>query len=407
MDPRIKAARAARFPLGRDLTLDELDRDPYPVFDRLRRQEPISWVAALDMWYVVGYEDVRSLLSDPRLTTASPRSTIVDTFGAQMLSTEGAAHDRYRAATRQAFAPNYIRRHLESAIGNVAALLIRGFESLGRADLRAGFAGRLPIQVILLVCGLPAGAETRMRGWYYSFEAALANFTGDVRIREAARQAVDEFHALLDDAIGRIGPHSEDSLLAQLVKAPAPERLSDEEIKRNLAIIFFGGISTVEALLLNTLWALFEHPQALERVRRDHSMLPRAIAETMRWLCPVQSATRHITDALEWRDIEFSPHDTVNCILGAANRDPAIFSEPHRFDMDRENSRRHFGFAAGAHACLGSHLAKAEVRIGLGALFARLPNLRWERPQSEAPRGYEFRRPRRLTVSWDVQPVGT
>ncbi len=83
MDPRIKAARAARFPLGRDLTLDELDRDPYPVFDRLRRQEPISWVAALDMWYVVGYEDVRSLLSDPRLTTASPRSTIVDTFGAQ------------------------------------------------------------------------------------------------------------------------------------------------------------------------------------------------------------------------------------------------------------------------------------------------------------------------------------
>jgi len=186
-----------------------------------------------------------------------------------------------------------------------------------------------------------------------------------------------------------------------LVRAPAAERLSNDEIKRNLSIIFFGGISTVEALLLNCLWALFEHPEALERVQGDHGVLPQAIEETMRWMSPVQSATRHVTAAFEWRGIEFAAHETVNCMLGAANRDPSIFSAPDRFNLDRENCRRHLGFATGAHACLGSHLAKTEVRIGLATLLGRLENMRLHRLESESPRGYEFRQPRKLTVSWD------
>jgi cytochrome P450 len=118
-------------------------------------------------------------------------------------------------------------------------------------------------------------------------------------------------------------------------------------------------------------------------------------------LSPVQSATRHVTERFEWQRVEFAPHDTVNCMLGAANRDPAVFADPDRFDLDRPNSRRHLGFATGVHSCLGSQLAKAEARIGLQTLLARLPGLRLERALSEAPSGYEFRQPRRLTVSWN------
>jgi cytochrome P450 len=389
--------------LGHDVTLDELERDPYPVLARLREREPISWVAALNMWYVVGYEDVRTALLDAsRLTTASAQSTIFDTFGAHMLTTEGAVHDRYRKATRHAFTPAFVRDHLEPAIGAAAAELVEAFEHQGHADLRAAFAARLPIQVMLLLCGLPAQAETHMRRWYDSFEAALANFTGDSAIRERARCSVAEFHAQLDNAIGSVtSKTSEYSLLAQLVRAPAAERLSNDEIKRNLSIIFFGGISTVEALLLNCLWALFEHPAALERVLHDHAVLPQAIEETMRWMSPVQSATRHVTEAFEWRGIEFAAHDTVNCMLGAANRDPSIFLDPDRFDLDRANCRRHLGFATGAHACLGSHLAKTEVRLGLSTLFGRLRNMRLDSLGSEPPTGYEFRQSRKLCVSWD------
>jgi len=395
-----------RFPLGRGITLDELDRDPYPVFARLREREPISWLPSLNMWYVVGYDNVRTaLLDSQRLTTASPQSTIFDTFGEHMLTTDGAMHDRYRGAAKSPFAPAFIRSHLELAIGAAARSLIGNFEMRGHAELRAEFAARLPVQTMLLLCGITAEAEPRMRLWYDSFEAALANFALEEAIRAVARESRIEFHALLDRAIRSVPAGDERSLLAHLVNAAADRRLTDEEIKRNLSIIFFGGISTVEALLLNCLWALFEHPAALERVRRDLTMIPQVIEETMRWLSPVQSATRHVSEAFEWQGIEFAAHDTVNCMLGAANRDPSIFADPDRFELDRVNSRRHLGFATGTHACLGLHLAKAEVRIALETLLPRLGDLRLERPLTEPPSGYEFRQPRKLTVSWNVARV--
>jgi cytochrome P450 len=395
------SAKKARFPIGHEITLAELDRNPYPAFARLREREPISWIPALNMWYIVGYEDVRTALLDTtRMTTVSAQSTIFDTFGGHVLTTEGTTHDRYRQALRHPFVPTFIRAHLEPAIAAAATALIDKFQKHGLADLRSEFASRLPIQVILLVCGLPADAEPHMRRWYDSFEAALANFTGDDNIRMAGRRSVAEFHALLDTAIDSVA-HADDSLLARLVNAPADERLDDDEIKRNLSIVFFGGISTVEALVLNSLWAMFEHADVLERAQRDVTILPQVIEETMRWLSPVQSATRHVTEPFEWQGIQFSPNDTVNCMLGAANRDPSIFADPDRFDMHRANSRRHLGFATGAHACLGSHLAKAEVRIGLGTLFSRLHNIRLERSLTDPPSGYEFRQPRKLTVGWD------
>jgi cytochrome P450 len=394
-------AKKARFPIGHEITLAELDDNPYPAFARLREREPISWIPAVNMWYIVGYEDVRTALLDTtRMTTASAQSMIFDTFGAHVLTTEGPTHDRYRQALRHPFTPGFVRAHLEPAIDAAATALIDEFQKRGRAELRAAFASRLPIQVILWICGLPADVEPNMRRWYDSFEAALANFTGDESIRMAAQRSVAEFHALLDTAIGSV-THADDSLLAGLLNAPADERLDDNEIKRNLAIVFFGGISTVEALVLNSLWAMFEHAEVLQGAQHDPTLLPQVIEETMRWLSPVQSATRHVTAPFEWRGIRFSSRDTVNCMLGAANRDPSIFADPDRFDLHRANSRRHLGFATGAHACLGSHLAKAEVRIGLGTLLSRLHNIRLERSLTAPPSGYEFRRPRKLTVSWD------
>ena len=397
----MSSAKKERFPIGHEITLAELDCNPYPAFARLREREPISWIPAVNMWYIVGYEDVRTALLDTtRMTTASAQSMIFDTFGAHILTTEGTTHDRYRQALRHPFTPTFIRAHLEPAIAAAAIALIDELQKHGQADLRSEFAGRLPIQVIQLICGLPADAEPHMRRWYDSFEAALANFTGDESIRIAAQRSAAEFHALLDTAIDSV-THADDSLLARLVNAPAEERLDDDEIKRNLAIVFFGGISTVEALLLNSLWAMFEHGDVLERAQRDLTILPQLIEETMRWLSPVQSATRHVTEPFEWQGIQFCCHETVNCMIGAANRDPSIFADPDRFDLDRANARRHLGFATGAHACLGSHLAKAEARIGLGTLLSGLHNIRLERTQTAPPRGYEFRRPRKLTVSWD------
>src|SRR6185312_15054856 len=238
-------------------------------------------------------------------------------------------------------------------------------------EMRSAFAARLPVQTILRVFGMPLEAEAHFRKWYDSFEAALANFTGAQEIRLAARANVEQCHEYLGRTMQECAAMGErDSLLGTLVNAPGSARLCDDEIRRNMLIIFFGGISTVEAVILNSLWALFTHPETLARVRNNPSLIVRAVEETLRWRSPVQSATRHVVETTLYGDIEFAAGDTVNCMLGAANRDEALFADPDRFDIDRPNVQRHLGFATGTHSCLGFQLAKAEARIALQVLLS-------------------------------------
>ena len=177
-------------------------------------------------------------------------------------------------------------------------------------------------------------------------------------------------------------------------------RLAADEIKRNLSIILFGGISTVEALILNGLWALFEHPAVLNRLRCDPALLPQVVDEAIRWLSPVQSATRHVVGDCEFAGVHLEAGATVNCMIGAANRDPTVFPDPDRFDIDRPNLRRHLGFATGPHSCVGFNLAKAEARIAIEELLSRLPPFTRIGSESGPVMGYEFRQPAALTIGW-------
>jgi cytochrome P450 len=189
--------------------------------------------------------------------------------------------------------------------------------------------------------------------------------------------------------------------LSEVVHARQAERLTDEEIAANAQIIFFGGISTVEALILDALWALALDPAATASVRREPERLGAAIEETVRWAGPVQSATRHAARDIDLHGVAIGSGEIVNCILAAANRDPVMFAEPDRFDISRPNAADQVGFGAGPHFCLGAHLAKVEATIALGRLFSRLPDFRVDLARSEAPSGYEFRQPRRLMATWE------
>jgi cytochrome P450 len=196
------------------------------------------------------------------------------------------------------------------------------------------------------------------------------------------------------------GNEDDDSLLAKLVNASPQERLTDAQIRRNLLIILFGGISTVEALILNSLWALFTQPLLLQRVHADPRLMSRVIEETLRWLSPVQSATRHVTEDVLYGGVRLAKGDVVNCMLGAANRDAAQFVRPEVFDIDRPNVQRHLAFATGVHSCLGFNLAKAEARLGLQLLLIQLPGLRLAPGARAEPEGFEFRQPRSMVVKW-------
>lgn len=394
---------AGRHGIGASLDLSDLSRDPYPIFRAMRQSEPISWVPALKMWYVVKYEDCREILMDSgNFSNASSHSLVQSTFGEQMLSSDGDTHVRYKAAARRSFAPSEIRKNIEPRIQSISRDIISGFASRGACEFRSAFASRLPVLTTLAVFGIPQTEEYNLRRWYDAFEAALSNFTQDQDIRVAAHSAVEEFHALLTRYMGIARRAGGEGLLARLVNAPEDVRLSDDEIRRNASIIFFGGISTVEALILNTLYALDTHADVRARLRGQAELAPAVIEEVIRWMSPVQSATRHVTRTLEFRGVTFREGDVVNCMLGAANRDPEIWENPDEFDIDREEVGRHLAFAAGPHYCLGLHLAKAEARIALETLLAQLPDWRIDPDGRCPPEGYEFRQPRSMPLLWDV-----
>ena len=389
------------YPIGATVSSEELSRDPYPIYARLREAEPISWLPALGMWYVTRYEDVQRILLDTEhFVTGTEDSLIYDTFGSHMLTVEGADHDRYKAAARSSFMPKNIKMEMGTKIQALANGLIDNFAPDGRTELRASFASRLPVQTMLALFGLPLEEERHLRRWYNSFEAALANFTRDPAIQREAHQNVAEFHALIESYMRRFKASPNASLLSVLVNAAEDNRLRDDEIKRNVSIMLFGGISTVEALILNTLYALNKHPDVLVKLRDDSSLLPVVLEEVIRWLSPVQSATRHVTKDITVKGVTFNAGDTVNCMLGSANHDPAMFPSPEHFNVHRSNIHRHMGFAIGTHHCLGSHLAKAEARIAIETLLHRLPGLAMDQNYLCEPAGYEFRQPLAMHLTW-------
>lgn len=378
------------------ITIDQLTADPYPFYAELRSTGPIVWVPELGMHLVTRYDDVRAILRDAvRFTTDSPKSLIKETFGEHMLTLDGQPHVRSRTAFQRDFMPDWIRDRMEHRIADAARLLLGSCSPSALTELRSAFASRLPIQVMLIAFGLPPEDEHRFRSWYDRFEAALANHRGIALVQ---RDADDAAHEMREHFRSRLERPTPGSLL------DAARDLTPDEIVRNLSIIFFGGISTVEALILDATWALLTEPGVFQSVLADRSLIGNLLDETMRWAGPVQSATRFVRDDLNYGSVHLRAGEIVNCMIGAANRDPSEFPDPDRFDLHRLNARGHLGFAVGPHVCIGRRLARVEAEIAISELLDWSQEMKLVRDESEPPTGHEFRQPRRLTVTADPPP---
>ncbi len=377
------------------LSLAALNADPYAAYDRWRSEAPVAFVEALGLWWVLDYEAVADALArDEDFQVGTDRSLIFDTFGENMLTLDGEPHRRQRNAFFGAFRPAHLRARMAAAVEASVDQLIDALPADG-VELRQAFARVLPVLSILNLFGLDAAHATNLRRWYDRFEKALANFAWDETVRSEAKAAASEFRALIQAEIDQVRQVPRSGLLADTV---ADGSISDEEIQRNASIIFFGGISTVEAVTLNTLSALLDRPQRLEEARRDPARLALMVEETVRWRSPVQTATRHARRDVKFHGAEIKAGDGVSLILGAANRDPRQFVAPDQFDPDRPNLQRHLAFAAGSHLCLGAHFARLQANIAVGRLLQRLEGLRAVEPP--VFQGHEFHQPGALKLAW-------
>lgn len=388
-----------RFPLGSRVQLETLSRDPYPVLKALQEHEPVSWVPEAQAWFVTRRADCLSILLDSAtFSVASPASLLEDTLGQTMLSTDGTRQRQLRQPFNGPVAPKEVQVRMAAPITAYVHDLIDGFVGKGLIDLKTAFADPLALWTVLRVLGLPLDDFSTVRGWFTDIAHALGNFAREPHVRECGRAAASAFGAYAVAHLERLRREPDDSILAAVASSGG---LSDEEILAAARVIVFGGLETTSAMLANTMWALLSHPVQHAAVCADPTLIPQAIEEALRWEPAVQSCTRFVTRPVVVQDVALSPGEMVQCMVGAANRDPQHFTDPGVFDLRRANARDHLSFATGKHFCLGAALARLEGEIGLRLLLERLPGLCLDPAWPSSPRGHEFRSPPTLHVQWD------
>ena len=387
------------FPLGANVTLEQLDQDPHPVLAELRQSEPVSWLPALDGWLVTRYDLAVHVMRDAEtFTVEDPRFSTAQVVGPSMLSLDGEAHSRHRAPFAAPFRPRAVRDRFAAAATDEADRLIDAFADDGVAELRRSFAGPLAASIMARALGLEQGEVGTMLGCYDAIVAAVTEVTAGHDIPISAGDAFDSLSERLEAVIAA-GPD------ASLLGAAAwREDLTTEQVVSNAAVLLFGGIETTEGMIANALVHLLEHPDVLAWTEHDRSRLDAALEETLRLEPAAAVVDRYATADVDLRDTQIRRGDLVRVSISAANRDPAVFTDPDRFHptrFDRPGTRGHLAFAHGPHVCLGVHLARLEARAALHVLLRRLPTLALDPSRLPRIQGLVFRKPRTLYAVWD------
>jgi cytochrome P450 len=355
-------------------------------------------VPVLGTWLVTGYEQAVEVLRDARtFTVDDPRFSTAKVVGPSMLSLDGVRHARHRAPFTRPFRSEEIHARLDTFTRAEAGRLVAAIEPSGAAELRRAVAGPLAVTVMAEVLGLGRTDPAQVLAWYDGIVAAVqaeAQEDPEPRVAAAGRAAFAELAASLRQVIAA-PPAS--SLLAD-VTGP----LTDAEAISNAAVLLFGGIETTEGMIANVMLHLLSSPGELELVRADRGLIPAAIEESLRLEPAAAVVDRYATSEAELGGARIRAGDPVTVSIAGANRDPAIFPDPDRFDVRRPNATRHLAFAHGPHFCLGAHLARLEARIAVATLLDLLPQLRLDDRYPATPRGLVFRKPTDLRARWST-----
>jgi cytochrome P450 len=387
---------------GAEITVEQLEADPYPVYERLRAEEPVCHVESVGLWLVTRWDDVQYVDKSPALFTGeTDPSTLERTFGKNLLASEGAYHDRIRSIIYPWFRVGAIGNYPDGVIAPLANALVDGFEAAGSCDLVSEFAEPLSARVLKRALGLDFVEEETLRRWFAQLAEGAANFEGDPERQRVADAASAEVNETVAPVIERLAREPDSTLLSSMVNTEVDGgRLTREEIQSNLKVMIVGGLQATTDLIALSMWAILSHPEQLELVRADHALIDPAIEEAARWHSPVGTSTRQTTAQTELAGVKLDEGALVAAVLASANRDERNWTNPERYDIRRKEGS-HLAFATGPHLCLGARLARYETRTAWRVLLERLPSLRLDPAQPTEISGWEFRSPHHLRVQWN------
>lgn len=345
----------------------------------------------------LSYEHCQQALSDERLSSKFWLDTIGRVWGRNIIGMDGPEHRRHRGLISQAFTRRSLDRWQETAIQPAVHGLIDRFEQTGSADLYREFTLLFPVYIITEMMGLPYQDIQRFNTWAGETIAAFYDID---RAMEASRNLERYLTPMIEDRRGGDG----EDLITLLANAELDgSRLDTIEIVSFLRLLLPAGGETTARSTASMLLGLLRSSEQLDALVADRKLLPQAIEEGLRWEPPLMSINRIALEDLELGGVQIAQDSVLEVSIGAANRDYTRWQDPDTFDIFREK-KPHIAFAWGPHACLGAHLARAEMSAALTALFDRLPGLRLDPETGPEARvqGIGLRAPNKVPVVYDV-----
>jgi len=364
--------------------------DPFPVFARLRSEDPVHWSDVVGGWVLTRYADVLAILRDRRCS-ADRITPFFDELPAERrdqmralgqllrkwaVFSDPPQHGRLRSLFNTAFTSRAID-NLRADIESTVEELIAPAQARGDIELMSEFAYPLPALVICSMIGLPHAYLEKIKSWSTAIEAFLGLARKPAEAYDAALGNVTDMANHLRAVIDDHRDIPREDILSRLIEASADgERLSQDELVATCMMLVFAAHTTTTHLIGNGLLALLRQPEAMTMLRADTSpaSVARAVEELLRYDGPVQVARRVAVETIELAGRRIRPGDMVFPMLNAANRDPAQFAEPDRLDLARSDNR-HIAFGFGPHFCAGAPLARMEAQIALTAVVTKFRDL--------------------------------
>ncbi|MET9966140.1 cytochrome P450 [Streptomyces sp. NPDC006356] len=364
--------------------------DPYPAYAELRARGRVHYYEPTNQWLVPHHADVSALLRDRRLGRTYQHRFTHEDFGRTapppehepfhvlndhgMLDLEPPDHTRIRRLVSKAFTPRTVER-LKPYVRQLAGELVTGLVEAGGGDLLTDVAEPLPVAVIAEMLGIPASDRAPLRPWSADICGMYELNPSEETAAKAVRASV-EFSDYLRDLIAARRKEPGDDLISGLIEAhDEGDRLTEQEMISTAVLLLNAGHEATVNATVNGWWALFRNPAQLAALRADHSLVPSAIEELMRYDTPLQLFERWVLDDIEIAGTTIPRGAEIAMLFGSANHDPEVFANPDRLDLTRKENP-HISFSAGIHYCIGAPLARIELAASMTALLEQAPTLR-------------------------------
>ncbi|WP_406199471.1 cytochrome P450 [Streptomyces sp. NBC_01017] len=364
--------------------------DPYPAYAELRDRGRVHWFEPTNQWLVPHHADVSALLRDRRLGRTYQHRFTHEDFGRTapppehepfhvlndhgMLDLEPPDHTRIRRLVSKAFTPRTVEQ-LKPYVQGLAGELVSGLVEAGGGDLLADVAEPLPVAVIAEMLGIPESDRAQLRPWSADICGMYELNPSEETATRAVRASV-EFSEYLLELIAARRKEPGDDLISGLIAAyDEGDRLTEQEMISTAVLLLNAGHEATVNSTVNGWWALFRNPDQLAALRADHSLIPSAIEELMRYDTPLQLFERWVLDEIEIDGTTIPRGAEIALLFGSANHDATVFETPAELDLTRKENP-HISFSAGIHYCIGAPLARIELAASMTALLEQAPTLR-------------------------------